>query len=88
MILTRWYFKMNHKELGIIVFGRINSSKSLLADLLTSQYKDWEIGTFACPPGLNVNQFYLDSLLNTFIYRCDEIIFENLNIVQKMKNLL
>ena len=59
MILTRWYFKMNHKKLGIIVLGRTNSGKSLLADLLTSKYKDWEIGKFAWPPGLNLNQFYL-----------------------------
>ena len=86
--LSKWYFKLNHKKFGLICYSQTNSGKSLLADLLTSQYRDWEIGTFSCPPGTHVSQFYLDALLNTHIYRCHEIIFENLNIVQKMKNLL
>ena len=86
--LCKWYFKLNHKKLGLICYGQTNSRKSLLADLLTSQYQEWEIGTFACPPDITVNQFYLGALLNMHIYRCDEIVFENLNIVQKMKNLL
>ena len=34
--LTRWYFQLNHKKLGLIFFGSTNSGKSLLADLLTS----------------------------------------------------
>ena len=79
---------MNHKKLGLICYGTTNSGKNLLADLLTSEYKEWEVGVFSCPPGININQFYLDGLLNTFIYRCDEIVFENINIVQKMKTLL
>ena len=58
---------MNHKKLGLICYGTTNSGKSLLADLLTSEYKEWEVGVFSCPPGININQFYLDGLLNTFI---------------------
>lgn len=85
--MSEWYFKLNHKKFGLICYGQTNSGKSLLADLLTSQYREWEIGTFSYPPGTHVSQFYLDKLLNTHIYRCDEIVFENLNIVQKMKNL-
>ena len=85
---TNWYFARNHKKFGLLCYGYTNSGKSLLADLLTSQFQPWEIGCFSCPPGTTVCQFYLDALLNTFIYRCDEIIFENLSIVQKMKNLL
>ena len=86
--LTRWYFVRNHKKYGIILYGTTNSGKTLFADLLCSQYKDWEIGAFSCPPGINVSQFHLDALLNTFLYRCDEMIFENICIVQRMKNLL
>ena len=51
-------------------------------------YNVWDIGVFAYPPGTSVSQFYLDGLLNTFIYRCDEIVFEHLPVVQLMKNLL
>ena len=65
--LTRWYFKLNHKKLGFILYGRTNSGRSLLADLLTSMYNVWDIGVFSCPPGTSINQFYLDGLLNTFI---------------------
>ena len=86
--LARWYFVRNHKKFGLLCFGATNSGKTLLADLLCSQYRDWEIGAFSCPPGTIVSLFHLDALLNTFIYRCDEIIFENLSIVQRMKNLL
>ena len=42
---------------------------------------------FSCPQNTSINQFYLDGLLNTFIYRCDEIVFEYLPVVQLMKNL-
>ena len=31
--LKRWYFKLHHKKLGFILYGRTNSGKSLLADL-------------------------------------------------------
>ena len=75
-ILTRWYFKMNHKKLGLICYGFTNSSKSLLAELLTLEYREWEIGAFSCLRGTNISQFYLDALLNTFVYRCDEIVLE------------
>ena len=40
--LTQWYFKMNHKQLGLICYGHTNSGKSLVADLLTSQFQQWE----------------------------------------------
>ena len=86
--LTRWYFCMNHKKFSLLCFGHTNSGKSLLVDLLCLQFEEWQIGVFSCPPGTTVCQFYLDGLLNTFVYRCDEIIFKNLSIVQKMKNLL
>ena len=65
--LTRWYFKINHKKLGLICYGHTNSGKSLLAHLLTSQFQQWEIGAFSCPPGTNISQFYLDALLNTYL---------------------
>ena len=52
--LTKWYFQMNHKKLDITMLGKTNSGKSLLADLLTLQYKDWHVGTFSCPPGFAV----------------------------------
>ena len=86
--LSRWYFCRNHKKFGILCYGATNSGKSLLADLLCSEYRNWEIGAFSCPPGTNVSQFHLDNLLNTFVYRCDEMVFENISIVQRMKNLL
>ena len=54
--LTRWYFKLNHKKLGIILYGSTNSRKSLLADLLTSMYKVWEVGMFSCPGGSSVSR--------------------------------
>lgn len=86
--LAKWYFVRNHKKFGIVCYGATNSDKILLADLLCSQYRDWQICAFSCPPGTNVSQFHLDGLLNTFVYRCDEMIFENICIVQRMKNLL
>ena len=51
------------------------------------KYREWEIGAFSCPSDTN-SQFYLHALVNTFVYRCDEVVFENLLIVQRMKNLL
>ena len=38
--------------------------------------------------GTQVNQFYLDGLLNTFVYRCNEIVSEHMPVVQLMTNLL
>lgn len=86
--LSQWYFCQNHEKFGILCYGATNSGKSLFADLLYSEYQDWEIGGFSCPPGTNVSQFHLDNLLNTLIYRCDKMFFENISIVQRMKNLL
>ena len=86
-ILTRWYFKMNHKKLGLLCYGFTNSGKSVLAELLKLEYREWEIGAFSCPPVTNISQFYLEALLNTFVYCCNKIVFENLHIVERMKNL-
>ena len=86
--LSKWYSQLNHKKLGLIINSTTNSGKSLLADLLISMYKVWEVGTFNRPPGKQVNQFFLDNLINTFVYRCDEMVVEHLPIVQLMKNLL
>ena len=76
------------QKLGLILYGYTNSGKSLLDNLLTSMYNVWDIGVFSCLPGTQVNQFYLDGLLNMFIYRSDEIVFEHLSVVLIMKNLL
>ena len=86
-LLSRWYFCRNYKKFGILCYGATNNGKTLLADLLCSEYKDWEIGAFSCPPWTKVSQFHLDNLLNTFLYRCDEMVFENISIVQHIKNL-
>lgn len=51
-------------------------------------YNVWKVGTFNCPPGTQVNQYFLDNLMNTFVYRCDEMVFEHLPVVQLMKYLL
>ena len=87
-LLSEWYLCRNHKKYGILMYGNTNSGKTLLSGLICSEYRDWEIGGFSCPPGTNVSQFHLDNLLNTFLYRCDEMVFENISIVQRMKNLL
>ena len=51
-------------------------------------YRPHEIGYFNCPTGPQPSSFMLQQLTNCFAYRCDEMIFENLGVLQTMKQLL
>ena len=57
------------------------------ADLLLYQFKDYEIGIFNCPFGPNPNAFLLQSLMNSFTYHCDEMVFDYLALLRQVKQL-
>ena len=51
-------------------------------------YQAHEIGYINCPTGAQPSSFMLQQLTNYILYRCDEMIFENLGVLQTMKQLL
>ena len=51
-------------------------------------YQAHEVGYFNCPTGPQPSSFMLQQLTNCLAYRCDEMIFEKLGVLQTMKQLL
>ena len=83
-----WLFNRNHKKRGLILCGPSDTGKSFFANLLYGMYQSHEIGYFNCPTGPQPSSFMLQQLTNCLAYRCDEMIFENLGVLQTMKQLL
>ena len=86
--LGLWLFNRNHKNRGLILCGPSDTGKSLFGNLLYGMYQPHEIGYFNCPTGPQPSSFMLQQLTNCLAYRCDEMIFENLGVLQTMKKLL
>ncbi|XP_047142743.1 uncharacterized protein LOC124817011 [Hydra vulgaris] len=87
-LLCNFIFNLNHKKRGLILCGPSDSGKTFLANLLYSNFKPHEIGYFNCPTGPNPSAFLLQALSNCLAYRCDEMVFEHLGVIQLMKQLL
>nr|XP_047144589.1 uncharacterized protein LOC124818111 [Hydra vulgaris] len=87
-LLCNFIFNLNHKKRGLILCGPSDSGKTFLANLLYSSFKPHEIGYSNCPTGLNPSSFLLQALSNCLAYRCDEMVFEHLGVIQLMKQLL
>jgi len=83
-ILEGKYGKRN----AIILIGSSDSGKSTLADILSSPYKDYQIGNFKVPLKNCNNTFWLENLPGTELYRCEECILESVEVIQIMKSLL
>ena len=86
--LGLWLFNRNHKKRGLILCGPSDTGKSFFGNLLYGMYQPHEIGYFNCPTGPQPSSFMLQQLTNCLAYRCDEMIFENLGVLQTMKQLL
>ena len=86
--LKAWLLNTNDKKKGLILCGETDSGKSFLANLLLSGFGQFEIGYFQCSMGPNPSSFMFQGLVNTLIYRCDEMVFEYMGLVQVMKQLL
>ena len=86
--LGMWLFNRNHKKRGLILCGPSDTGKSFFGNLLYGIYQAHEIGYFNCPTGPQPSSFMLQQLTNCLAYRCDEMIFENLGVLQTMKQLL
>ena len=86
--LGMWLFNRNHKKRGLILCGPSDTGKSFLGKLLYGIYQPHEIGYFNCPTGPQPSSFMLQQLTNCLAYRCDEMIFENLGVLQTIKQLL
>ena len=86
--LGMWLFNRNHKKRGLILCGPSDTGKSFFGNLLYGMYQAHEIGYFNCPTGPQPSSFMLQQLTNCLAYRCDEMIFENLGVLQTMKQLL
>ena len=86
--LGNWLFNKNHKKRGVILCGPSDTGKSFFGNLLYGMYQPHEIGYFNCPAGPQPSSFMLQQLTNCLAYRCDEMIFENLGVLQTMKQLL
>ena len=86
--LCNFIFNKNNKKKGLILCGPSDSGKLFVANLLYSLFKPYEIGYFNCPTGPNPSPFLLQSLTNSIAYRCDEMVFEHLGVIQMIKQLL
>ena len=86
--LGMWLFNRNHKKRGLILCGPSDTGKSFFGNLLYGMYQAHEIGYFNCPTGPQPSSFMLQQLTNCLAYRRDEMIFENLGVLQTMKQLL
>ena len=78
---------LNQKRHGLILIGAPDSGKSFLADLLLSFYKSHEIGYFQCPMSNHISPFLFQGLINKLVFRCDELVLEQLGFVQSFKQL-
>ena len=61
-----------HKKNTLVFIGSSNSGKSFLGDLICAHYTEDEVGKTALPPTRNANQFWLESLVGTSVYRMEE----------------
>ena len=85
--LKCWLLNLNKKRHGLVLIGKPDSGKSFLADLLLSLYEPFEIGYFACPMSSHISPFLFQGLINKLVYRCDELVLEQLGFVQSFKQL-
>lgn len=85
--LGHWILNLHHKQKGLIIFGPSNTGKSLLLNLLASIFEPHEVGFFQCPMGANPSNFMFQNCANTRVYICNEMIFENVNLIQVFKEL-
>ena len=85
--LKRWLVNSNTKRHGLVLMGEPDSGKSFLADLILSCFKPFEIGYFNCPMSTNISPFLFQGLINKMVYRCDELVLEQLGMVQAFKQL-
>ena len=77
------------KKKGIILCGAADAGKSMLMRLLVhGLYQPWEIGTFMCPVTKQPSTFMFECLTSTHIYVCEEMIFENIDVIQQYKQLM
>lgn len=74
------------KKRGLILIGLSDSGKSTFANILTAFYKRSEIGYFSAP-GQYCSPFWLSKLVGKPMYRGDKIILENIEPMQKFKQL-
>ena len=61
--------------------------KTTFANLLSSPFKQWEIGNFKIPVKSASTTFWLESLPGTDLYRCEEFCLSEYDIAQIMKSL-
>lgn len=74
------------KKRGLILIGLSDSGKSMFANLHTAFYERSEIGYFSAP-GQYCSPFWLSKLVGKSMYRGDEIVLENVEPMQKFKQL-
>ena len=86
-MLKKWITNSNGKKKGLILIGEPDSGKSFLADMLLSCFKPYEIGYFNCPMSTHISTFLFQGLINKSVYRCDELVLEQLGFVQAFKQL-
>jgi len=76
------------KKNSIILIGASDAGKTLFANFLCSPWQDFEIGNFKLPTKTTCNSFWLENLPGAQVYRCEEMILENAEIIQLLKSLL
>ena len=82
-----WLFNNNHKKRGLLLCGPRDTGKSFLGIILYGNYKPYEIEYFNCPTGPKPSRFILQQLTNCLAYRCDKILFENIEVIETMKQI-
>lgn len=76
-----------HKRNCCIFIGSADSGKSTLVNILLSMYEKYQIGLIKVPLRNSSNTFWLQQVIGTEIYRIEECVLEDIQIVQIMKTL-
>ena len=78
----------NHKKRTLLLYGDSDSGKSLLGNLLTSVYSEYEIGNVSCPTSNQQSDFWLQDCIGKEVYRMEEMVIEYQAILQRIKQLM
>ena len=75
----------NYKRGGLSLLGVSNSGKPTFLKLFKGLFRSWEVGSIQCPTGNNPSSFMFQNCVNTHMYICNEMRFENPNLIQVLK---
>ena len=79
---------VNHKKRTLLLYGKSDTGKSLMGNLLTSVFKTFEIGSIACPTSNHTSVFWLQDCIGKQVYRMEEMVIEFQGVLQRIKQLM